>query len=100
MPVGAKNRIAARLAREAEARTVDAARRPWLPMLTFAAGAALVMLVIGYNMTRRGAEPTDVGSSPAVATLAGYAVHGEGCDGKQDRGAAVVSGNAGWSGRI
>ena len=92
MPVGAKNRIAARLAREAEARSIGAVRRPWLPMLTFAAGAALVMLVIGYNMTRRGVEPTNVGSSPAVATLAGYAVHGEGCDGKQDRGAAVVSG--------
>lgn len=92
MPVGAKNRIAARLAREAEARSVDVTRRSWLPMLTFAAGAALVMLVIGYNMMRRTAEPASAMRPPAVATLAGYAIQGDGCEGKQEQGATVLSG--------
>ena len=92
MPVGAKNRIAARLAREAEAREQQATRRPWLPMLTFAAGAALVMLVIGYNMMRRGGEPASTSPTPTVATLAGYAIHGEHCEGKQEQDAAVLSG--------
>lgn len=92
MPVGAKNRIAARLAREAEARSVEATRRSWLPMLTFAAGAALVMMVIGYNMMRRTTEPASATRAPAVASVGGYAIQGDGCDGKQERGATVVSG--------
>ena len=92
MPIGAKNRIAARLAQQAEARSVEATRRSWLPMLTFAAGAALVMLVIGYNMMRRTTEPASAARAPAVATLAGYAIQGEGCDGKQEQSDTVLSG--------
>ncbi len=92
VPVGARHRIAARLAEEARTRAEPTPSRRWIPMVTFAAGAALVMLVAGYNLARSGGDAAQQVQSASVATLAGYTVHGESCQRRLDGDAAVLAG--------
>jgi hypothetical protein len=69
LPAAAKQRIAERMARE-----IEGVRRPrpWLPMLSFVAGAVLVLLVV-----MRGMPPA---AAPARASVApGWSVQGNDC---------------------
>ncbi|MEX1363428.1 MAG: FecR domain-containing protein [Nannocystaceae bacterium] len=91
MPVAAKARVAERLRREAIAREATAGFRfRWLPALTFAAGAALVLLVVGLGLRSRTA--TQEGAS-ASAVLGMFAVQGEGCRHREDAGQALLDGS-------
>lgn len=79
MPPGARARVGARLRQEALRREATAGFRfRWLPALTFAAGAALVLLVVGLRL---GGSTSPVRSEPTAATVFGgaFSVQGEGC---------------------
>lgn len=91
MPVGAKNRIAARLAERARSQAEPTARR-WLPMVAFAAGAALVLAVVGLEVFRGTSTAASTPTSAPSATLAGYAVSGNDCRARRDGESAVLAG--------
>ncbi|MEM6997088.1 MAG: FecR domain-containing protein, partial [Myxococcota bacterium] len=92
MPVGVRNRITLRLAHEAANRRGRTGVMRFVPMATFAAGAALVMLVMGWNLTRGASEPAAPAPAPAVASLAGYTVQGAECRPRQEGDEALLSG--------
>ncbi|MEM7153664.1 MAG: FecR domain-containing protein [Myxococcota bacterium] len=85
MPPGARVRVAERLRKEAERRAaVRGFRYRWLPALTFAAGAALVLVVVGLGLQR---APIAVqAQAPEHPVLGMFTVEGEGChhQGRQD----------------
>lgn len=90
MPVGARTRVAERLRREAIAREATSGFRfRWLPALTFAAGAALVLLVVGLGLRPSAADEQDPASS---ALLGIFSVQGEGCRHEADAHQAVLDG--------
>ncbi len=91
MPIGARHRIELRI-REHERPLPGARWRRWLPACTFAAGAALVLAVIGLRVPKDAAHTVDHGASaPAGRTLepdgavaagpsfGAFAVGGDGC---------------------
>lgn len=90
MPVGARTRVAERLRREAIAREATSGFRfRWLPALTFAAGAALVLLVVGLGLRPAAVDEQDPASS---ALLGVFSVQGEGCRYEGDAHQAVLDG--------
>lgn len=85
MPLGARNRVALSI-RAHEAKRRSAWRR-WVPAASFAAGAALVLTVIGSQWgsarAEREVDVATVGIMPAIdapSTLGAFAVQGSGCD--------------------
>jgi len=90
MPVGARTRVAERLRQEAHRReALSGFRFRWLPALTFAAGAALVLLVVGLGL-RTGSQSAHDPASTAVLGI--FAVEGEGCSHHVDAGDTVLDG--------
>jgi hypothetical protein len=84
MPLGAQHRIAAEL-RE---RTEEGIRnRGWLPMITFACGAALVLLVFAFGAWPApvAPEPSEVAARPSVGS---FVVEGQRCRSESIDGAA------------
>lgn len=81
MPIGAKNRIAARIAQESQRRESSPVRR-LLPMLTFAAGAALVFVVVGWRLLAP-SQP-DVSRPGAASFLGSFAIAGDDCHARPD----------------
>ncbi len=77
MPLGARARVASRLRREAQRRdAVSGFRFRWLPAVTFAAGAALVLVVVGFGLRGDlGAELTE--TTPPVMGM--FTARGEDC---------------------
>ena len=96
MPVGARHRVASRLAQEAARRANGGARglapRTWIPMATFAAGAALVLMVVSWNLLHSRVSSHEADATPAVAVLPGYVVEGEHCRAHRDGPTAVLAG--------
>lgn len=91
MPVGARARVAERLRREAIAREATSGFRfRWLPALTFAAGAALVLLVVSMGL--RPSVPADE-SVAAASVLGVFAVEGEDCSHREGPEATVLHGS-------
>ena len=82
MPIGVKNRIASRLALEQQRREAATMPRRLLPMLTFAAGAALVLLVVGWRVL--GSHETDSAAPERAAFLGNFAIAGEDCHAQPD----------------
>lgn len=96
MPVGARHRVASQLAQEAARRANGGVRglsaRTWIPMATFAAGAALVMLVVGWNLLHSRTNSPEIDATPNVAVSPGYVVEGEQCRAHRDGRTAVLAG--------
>lgn len=91
IPPGARHRIAARLQDEAERRVAErAAPRRWLPAVTFAAGAALVMIVIGSGVRRPEAVLEETAAEPRM--LGAWVVEGEDCRESMEGEEAVLRG--------
>jgi hypothetical protein len=82
MPPGARHRVAAEVRARLEAHENP---RRWLPMVTFACGAALVLLVVAIGAWRLPSETASPGghvarqSLPPAATLGAFTVQGSGC---------------------
>lgn len=96
MPAGAKHRIAARLAAEASARS---GHRRWIPILAFAAGAALVLAVVAmrFHEPTSGLEAVPAGAAPE--TVASYAVQGSECVTGREGSATSLAGECRLVGR-
>ncbi|MCA9648919.1 MAG: FecR domain-containing protein, partial [Myxococcales bacterium] len=91
MPPGARARVAERLRREAIAREATAGFRfRWLPAITFAAGAALVLLVVGLGLRPR---PQAIEPDPVASVLGIFTVEGEHCRYRSEAGRAVLDGS-------
>lgn len=91
IPPGARHRIAARLKDEAERRVLERATpRRWLPALTFAAGAALVMAVVGSGVHRPAPAVEEPNATPRM--LGAWTVEGADCREAFEAGDAVLRG--------
>ncbi len=91
MPPGARSRVAASLAEEAVRRKATSGFRfRWLPALTFAAGAALVMLVVGLQLGG-GTTTTRELASPSVMGM--FSVQGQGCRHHESGDQTVLDGD-------
>jgi hypothetical protein len=91
MPAAARARVEARLHAEARRRAAFTGfRLRWMPALTFAAGAALVLLVVGLRFSDRGSTPQ--AEVLASRVLGMFTVQGEGCRHRQDAGDTVLDG--------
>jgi transmembrane sensor len=92
IPPGARHRIAARLKEEAERRVAEKSTpRRWLPALTFAAGAALVMIVVGSGVQREVPVVEEAASTPR--TIGVWAVEGADCREAMEGGDTVLRGD-------
>lgn len=95
MPTGARNRIELRI-REHERPPPGGRWRQWLPACTFAAGAALVLAVIGLRLPDDEAKPADA-STIAVATVepsvGAFALDGEGCESRNAGASTEMTGD-------
>lgn len=92
IPPGTRHRIAARLKEQAERRVAEqAAPRRWLPALTFAAGAALVMVVVGSGVRHPGPPLEAPASTPRM--IGAWVVEGADCRETMDAGDAVLRGS-------
>ncbi len=90
MPPGARARVEARLQREAQRRAaISGFRLRWLPALTFAAGAALVLAVVGLRFSSD--DSVDTGMQQA-RVMGMFTVQGEGCRHEQDARDTVFRG--------
>lgn len=90
MPPGARHRITARLREEADRREREAAPRRWLPALTFLAGAALVMLVVGSGM--RTSAPVVHAGAEVPRQLGAWTLSGDDCTEATDAERIVLRG--------
>lgn len=90
MPAAARARVQARLRHEAQRRaSLFVFRLRWLPALTFAAGAALVLLVVGLRFSDRSASEGDATASRVMSM---FTVQGEGCRHHQSADQTVLDG--------
>jgi hypothetical protein len=91
MPIGARNRIELRI-REHERPPAGARWRRWLPACTFAAGAALVLAVIGLRLP---GDDDGADNRPALAVglpaLGAFALSGDGCESRPSGSGTEVS---------
>ncbi len=95
MPSGARNRVETRLRQEAQRREATSGFRfRWLPAVTFAAGAALVLLVVGLQW--RSSEPAVLTEDATVQidqpVLGMFSVHGDDCRHREASGETVLDG--------
>ncbi|MCA9707913.1 MAG: FecR domain-containing protein, partial [Myxococcales bacterium] len=89
MPPAARARVEVRLRQEAQRRAaLTGFRLRWLPALTFAAGAALVLMVVGLRVFQGTASPEAVASR----VLGIFTVQGEGCRYHEEVGDTVLDG--------
>ncbi len=90
MPPGARARIEDRLARHARRRAaISGFKLRWLPAFTFAAGAALVLAVVGLRLSS--SEPIEL--RPEARELMGmFTVHGQSCHDRQEVADTVLEG--------
>ena len=92
MPPVARMRVAARLREEAQRRAAARGfRNRWLPALTFAAGAALVLLVVGLGLQR--ASIATRAQAPDRTALGMFTVQGQGCRLQGQEGSTVLDGS-------
>lgn len=90
MPAAARARVQARLEHEAHRRASLAGfRLRWLPALTFAAGAALVLLVVGLRFSGHASSGNDALASRVMGM---FTVQGEGCRHHQSADETVLDG--------
>ena len=91
MPTGARNRIELQI-REHDRQT--GGWRRWLPACTFAAGAALVLAVIGLRVPDEPSPepPVPVVAVPAAVTLGPFALTGDACESKRQGANATLLG--------
>ncbi len=87
VPAGARYRVADRIAQEAEHREAASTPRRWIPALTFVAGAALVLLVVGLGL-----RPTPSSSGVVVRSLGAFVVAGDDCRLAQDADTTTTRG--------
>ncbi|MCX4246450.1 FecR domain-containing protein [Paraliomyxa miuraensis] len=89
MPRHARDRVGARLRREALRREATSGFRfRWLPALTFAAGAALVLMVVGVRLRQPPPISSQTASSTPTVFGGSFSVQGESCR-HVDRGPEV-----------